>query len=166
MKLMKAFTFAIVFLIFACGDVVSQSFWHNPYKDLEGNFVTMNEIKGEKYTVIDFWATWCKPCIKSIPEIVKMNNDYLDQGIVFIGVDVDSPRNLAKVRPFALSKGINYPVLLDTEQELMTALNVSVLPTFVILDPKGRRVYTHEGFVIGEEKALRLQIEKLLAGEE
>ncbi len=154
-----------LFIIFSCSFSFGQSFLYNQYKDLEGNYTSIQEIKGEKFTVLDFWATWCKPCVKSIPEMIKIYDEFKNQGVNFIGVDVDSPRNLAKVRPYALSKGINYTVLLDTEQEIMTAMNVSVLPTFIILDQQGKIVYTHEGFVIGEEVEIHEKIEQLITDE-
>ncbi len=162
---MKISTTAIIF--FSIGiQAYGQSYLYSQYKDLEGNYISIQDTKGEKFTVLDFWATWCKPCVKSIPEIVKLNDEFVEKGVTIIGVDVDSPRNLAKVRPFALSKGIDYPVILDVEQELMTALNVSVLPTFIILDSDGKVVYTHEGFVPGEEKELRRKLEELSLGNE
>jgi len=165
MKLLKSTTFICTLLFLTFSKSYSQSFLFTQYQDLDGDYVSVNDLKGEKYTVLDFWATWCKPCVKSIPEMVKINNDFVDRGIVIIGVDVDSPRNLSKVRPFANSMGVNYPVILDTDQELMTAFNISVLPTFIILDGKGKRIYSHEGYVPGDEVIIREQIEKLLSDE-
>ena len=81
--------------------------------DTENEPVSYSDLKGDKLTVIDFWATWCQPCVSSIPKLVEIRSDYMDKGVAFIGISVDSPRNLSKVKPFSHSLGIDYPVLLD-----------------------------------------------------
>ena len=144
-------------------DLYSQSYLHSRYQDLDGNYVTIEEVKGESLTILDFWATWCKPCIKSIPENLKIASEYNELGVKFIGVNEDSPRNLSKVRPFANSLGIDYQVLLDTDQVIMSELAVSVLPTIIVLNNKGKVVYTHEGFISGDEKIIRQKLDELLA---
>jgi thiol-disulfide isomerase/thioredoxin len=72
----------------------------------ENQTVSLSEISGKYLTIIDFWATWCQPCIRSLPGLVDKNEAYKDQGVSFIGISVDSPRNLSKVKPFACSMGI------------------------------------------------------------
>ena len=124
--------------------------------------VSYSEIKGEKLTVIDFWATWCQPCIRSIPQLIDMYSVYHERGVEFIGISVDSPRNLSKVKPFSHSLGITYPVLLDSNSELMGELNVTAVPTLIIVDGDDRIVYTHEGFHAGDEEIIRKEIEKYL----
>lgn len=158
----RKYTGIIVFLLMIYDQGYSQNFLYSKYQDLDGESVTVDEIKGENLTVLDFWATWCKPCIKSIPENIKLAETYENMGVAFIGVNVDSPRNLAKVRPFANSFGINYRVLLDTDQAIMTELVVTALPTLIILDNEGNSVYTHEGFIPGDEKIISAKIDELL----
>ncbi len=131
-------------------------------KDTDNQRVSLSEIKGEALTVIDFWATWCQPCIRSLPKIVELNEAYQDQGVGFIGISIDSPRNLSKVKPFARSMGIRYPVLLDSNGELMGELNVMAVPTLLIIDSDYRILYMHEGFNAGEEEIIREEIEKHL----
>ncbi len=133
-------------------------------KDTENQSVSLSEISGKTLTVIDFWATWCQPCIRSIPRLVEMSEAYMDQGVAFIGISVDSPRNLSKVKPFARSMGIRYPVLLDSSGELMGELNVTAVPTLLIIDSDNRILYMHEGFSAGDEVAIREEIDKRLGG--
>ncbi len=128
----------------------------------EGQSMSYSEIKGSELTVIDFWATWCKPCVNSIPKLVELANSYDLKRVAFIAVSIDSPRNLSKIRPFAESVGINYPVLLDTDQELLRDLNVTVIPTLIVVNAADEVVYTHEGFVPGDEKQLEEEINRLL----
>ncbi|MEQ8471116.1 MAG: TlpA disulfide reductase family protein [Marinoscillum sp.] len=145
---------------------LSQGALNVELKNIEGKYVTLHQIKGEKLTVLDFWATWCKPCIKAIPELEKLSNEFEDKGVRFVGINNDSPRNISKVRPISKSLGMTYPVLLDTEQELFNEMLVVSLPTLIILRPDGEVVYTHEGYSRGDEVLIKSRIEELLADDE
>jgi peroxiredoxin len=131
-------------------------------KDTENKTVSLSEISGKSLTVIDFWATWCQPCIRSMPRMVELSEAYKDQGVGFIGISVDSPRNLSKVKPFARSMGIRYPILLDSNGELMGELNVTAVPTLFIIDVDYRILYMHEGFNAGDEVIIQEEIDKHL----
>lgn len=131
-------------------------------KNLDNRTTSYQDIKGEHFTVIDFWATWCKPCIKSIPKLVKLSEEFEDQGVNFVGISIDGPRNLAKVKPFARSLGVNYPVLLDTNSEVMAKLGVRAVPSLLIINSNDEIVYFHEGYKPGEEIAIREEIVRLL----
>ena len=131
-------------------------------KDTENKIVSLSEISGKYLTVIDFWATWCQPCIRSMPRLVELSEAYKDQGVGFIGISVDSPRNLSKVKPFARSLGIRYPILLDSNGELMGELNVTAVPTLFIIDGDYRILYMHEGFNAGDEVTIQEEIDKHL----
>ena len=135
-------------------------------KDTENQTVSLSEISGKTLTVIDFWATWCQPCVRSMPRLVDLSEAYKDQGVSFIGISVDSPRNLSKVKPFARSMGILYPVLLDSNGELMGELNVTAVPTLFIIDSDYRILYMHEGFNAGDELTIQEEIDKHLGSNE
>ncbi len=132
-------------------------------KDVDQKRVSLSEMRGENLTVIDFWATWCQPCVRSIPKLVEISREFEEKGVRFIGISVDSPRNISKVKPFASSMGIPYPVLLDPNGELMGDLNVLAVPTLLILDADMKIVYSHEGFNAGDETIIRHEIEAFLA---
>lgn len=132
-------------------------------KDLDRKTVYLSDIQGETLTVIDFWATWCQPCLRSLPKLVEMSRELEPEGVQFIGISVDSPRNFSKIKPFARSVGINYPVLLDPGAELMGDLNVMSVPTLLIVDGNLNILYTHEGFSAGDEKRIMEEIKELLA---
>ena len=131
-------------------------------KDIQNKYVSLEELKGEKLTVIDFWATWCKPCFKSIPSIIEINREFRDKGVNVIGISIDSPRNSAKVKPFAISLGIDYPVLLDVNSEVMGMANVTSVPTLIIINEKNEIVYLHEGYKPGDENIIKEEITNLL----
>ncbi len=131
-------------------------------KDLDNKRVSFSDLKGEKLTVLDFWATWCKPCARAIPKLITIYEDFKNEGVQMIGISVDSPRNLVKVKPFVNSMGIPYPILLDYNSELMSRLQVTALPTILIVDDEDEIVFIHWGYRPGDEDVLREEIEKLI----
>lgn len=131
-------------------------------KDLSNQWIEYDELKGEQLTVIDFWATWCQPCVQSIPHLNEMAEEYKERGVNFIGVSVDGPRSQSKLAPFLNSMGVTYPILRDINSELMADLNVTAVPTLLIFDASGEMVHLHEGFRPGDETGIANEIESLL----
>jgi thiol-disulfide isomerase/thioredoxin len=131
-------------------------------KNLNNKRVSYSQLKGEKVTVIDFWATWCVPCRRSIPKLVAIHERYREKGVGFIGISVDGPRNLPKVKPHARSLGITYPVVLDINSQIMKELKVVSLPTVLLIDQNNEVVYIHRGYRPGDEDILDKEIQKLL----
>lgn len=152
---------SIVFIFGLCFATRSQSF-ESTFRSIDGEEVSLDELSGSKLVVVDFWATWCKPCVKSIPKLVELSQNFDEEEVSFVGINVDSPRNLAKVRPFAYSLGVPYPILLDTEQTLYDEYLVSSLPTLIILSNDGDVLYTHEGYTAGDEKLIEKEIKSFL----
>ncbi|UCF05569.1 MAG: TlpA family protein disulfide reductase [bacterium] len=131
-------------------------------KNLDNKRVSYSKLKGDKVTVIDFWATWCVPCRRSIPKLVAIHERYREKGVRFIGISVDGPRNLPKVKPHARSLGITYPVVIDINSQIMKELKVISLPTVLLIDQNDEIVYIHRGYRPGDEEILEKEIQKLL----
>ena len=149
-------------LLFASVTVWTQSLDYE-VETHNGNWVSLEELKGEKLTVIDFWASWCKPCMKALPELEKLHQQFKDKGVVFIGVNTDSPRNLSKIAPIVNSLNLSYTIVKDPNQDVMLEFNVQSCATLIILDEKGKRIDRHIGFKIGDEKILAQKIKKQIA---
>ena len=128
-------------------------------KDLDNKWKEYGDLKGNSLTVIDFWATWCQPCVRSIPLLDEMAREFSDQGVRFIGVSIDGTRNQSKIAPFVKSLGVSYPILRDVNSELMSELGVTAVPSLLIFDNKGEQLFFHEGFRPGDEEIIRQQIE-------
>lgn len=141
----------------------AQSIYDFQLETPEGKLAQYSNLKGSELTVIDFWATWCKPCVNSIPKLVELSSNYAPEQVAFLAISIDSPRNLSKIRPFANSIGITYPVLLDKNQELMQELNVTVIPTLILVNERDEIILFHEGFAPGDEKLLKEEIDAYLA---
>jgi thiol-disulfide isomerase/thioredoxin len=129
-------------------------------KDLSNNSRSYEELKGERLTLIDFWASWCKPCLKAIPELNKIYEQYPGNELKIIGINNDGPRSVAKVSPMARSLNIQYPVLLDMDAGVMKDLNLIAYPTLILVDANDKIVWIHEGFVTGDEEIIEKEIQK------
>jgi len=156
----------LVLVLMVCKVNAQGSAYDFTLRDTDNRSVSLSEISGKYLTVIDFWATWCQPCIRSLPKLEELSETYKEQGVGFIGISVDGPRNLSKVKPFARSMGIAYPVLLDPNGELMGELNVTAVPTLLILDSHYRILNMLEGFHAGDEVTIQEEIERYLKGKE
>ncbi len=159
---MRKIFFLVLFLALSSLPAIAGTIPDFRLKDLENKSTTYSELKGEKLTVIDFWATWCKPCRSSIPGLVSLYKKYRSKGVQFIGINADGIRNLSKVKPFARSAGMNYPVLLDLNGEVMAELQVSALPTLLISNSSDEIVFFHQGYRPGDEKVIEQEISRAL----
>ena len=109
---------------------------------LDGKTYNLAELKG-KPVLLDFWATWCGPCIRSMPTLEKIHADYRDQGLVVLGIDVGEKRET--VEKFLQTKPIPYPVIMGDEAGIPAAYGITVYPTFVMIGPDGKVAATQFG---------------------
>jgi thiol-disulfide isomerase/thioredoxin len=120
-------------------------------KDVEGVEQPLAQWKG-KILVVNFWATWCPPCLKEIPEFVRLQDKYAREGVQFVGIALD---DRAKVAEFAARLRINYPLLLAGADGLTLAQRagnrLGGLPFTVIIDREGRTAKVELG-VLDERK--------------
>lgn len=114
-------------------------------KTLEGKTVKLSDYKG-KIVIIDFWATWCPPCRKGIPDLVDLQKTY-SKDLVVIGISLDQDRTIKDLKPFIQNYGINYPVVLGDEKVVRDYGGVNAIPTSFIVDQKGFIVDSHVGLV-------------------
>ncbi len=126
-------------------------------KSTDGKDVSLADYRG-KVVLVDFWATWCPPCRKGIPDLVELQKQYGDKFVV-IGITLDREKTLKDVVPFVESYKINYPVVYGTDEVVNHFGGVEAIPTAFMLDQNGKVVSKHVGLqpksVIEEEiKAL------------
>lgn len=105
-------------------------------KDLKGDFVKLSDHKG-KVVIVDFWATWCGPCRRGIPEFIDLQSEYGEDKLVILGVSVDQG-DLSVVPEFAKNYGINYPVLYANQDVQRKYGPIRSIPTAFIIDPEGK----------------------------
>jgi len=127
-------------------------------EDLSGKKVTLSQYSGS-VVILDFWATWCPPCRMSIPELVKLQEQYRDKGVVILGISVDSAETKnAYLSSFKEKFKINYPILRIDEKTIGTYFGNSdvSIPTLFIVNRAGMVVDMHSGYSPGAvEKSLK-----------
>ena len=108
-----------------------------------------------KITVISFWATWCKPCIKELKNLNEVLEDWQDEyDMELVAVSVDDSRNAVKVKPMVNAFNWDFDVLMDPNGDLQRAMNVANPPVTFLVNQEGKIVYTHTGYVEGDELQL------------
>jgi cytochrome c biogenesis protein CcmG/thiol:disulfide interchange protein DsbE len=110
--------------------------------DLNGHPVSLSDFRG-KVVVLDFWATWCPPCKREIPDFIELQSQYGSKGLQVIGIGLDEPE---KLKAFASTNGMNYTVLLGTDDTALKYGGISGIPTTFIIDRSGKIVDRFEGF--------------------
>ncbi len=129
---------------------------------LSGETLDLGELTARGPVLLDFWATWCKPCLASLPELETLHRRFAPRGLTVIGISVDGPRNFAKVRPFARRLGLTFPIALDEDGGLQRLYQARAIPSGVLVSAEGRVVHVSQGWRPGETGDLARAIEALL----
>lgn len=102
--------------------------------DLEGNEFQLQKLRGD-VVLLDFWASWCPPCRKSMPLVEKLHQEYRDKGLVVLGVNHEEP---SIARGFLRENGFGFPTLVDASGETFNRYGVTAIPTTYFIDRSGR----------------------------
>ena len=114
-----------------------------------------------KVILIDFWATWCGPCQKSMPFLNGLRNEHLSEGFEIIAINVDE--NTEEAREFLKAHPVDYPVAFDPKGECAGIFNVEAMPSSFFIDKAGKVRKIHLGYRDGDQTEIREQISSLLA---
>ena len=114
-------------------------------KDLQGTTHRLTDYRG-KWVLINFWATWCTPCLSEIPELTSLHDAHKDKDLWVIGIALDSGSS-KKVADFAQAHGISYPVVMGDRKITAQIGEINVLPTSYLYNPKGELVSYQAGEV-------------------
>ena len=133
--------------------------------DLSGKPHRLSDYFPEHAVLINFWATWCVPCVKELPHLQGFQDRYGGQGLQVLAVSIDGPDRSAVVASFIGRYGLTVPILLDTKSEVIPLFNPSLnLPYTVLLDRDGTIRYVHQGYSPGDERVLEQRIKAVLKG--
>ena len=135
--------------------------------DLKGNQIKLSDYYCDHVILIDFWATWCLPCIKELPHFQNFHDRYAEKGLKVFSICIDGPETVALVKTFVRRYGYSFPVLLDTESKVVALYNPRVIvPYTILIDREGNMDYVHQGYSPGDENFLEQQIVELLKPKE
>ena len=133
-------------------------------KDMNGKTVQTDTLSnGGRPIIIDFFATWCKPCNRELTAISEVYDEWREEtGVKLIAVSIDQAQNINKVRPLVEQHSWPYEVLLDPNSDFKRALGIQMIPYVLIVDGEGNIVYRHNGYTDGAEEELIEKVRELV----
>ena len=129
--------------------------------DVEGGEFSLSDYSGTT-VILDFFATWCGPCVQEIEHLRTLHGEYSADQLVIISIGVDQTESDALLKDFAQDHDMEWRVARDTEQ-VSDMYGVSLIPHLVIVDSDGYKRYTHVGLT--GESTLKNEVESLLSGD-
>ena len=118
-------------------------------RDLDGRVVRLSDYQG-KVVLINFWATWCPPCRAEMPDLVRLQREHRKHGLQIIGITYP-PEKKDRVRRFARSIKVNYPIILGTRQIKARFSSDETLPLTIVIDRDGKITDIISGILLREE---------------
>lgn len=153
-------TFFLIYLI-TFSFTKAQELPNISLKNIEDKSISIQELaNSDTVKVFSFWATWCVPCINELDTISEVYEEWQEEtNVEVIAISTDDSRTKKRVIPLVNGKDWDYEILLDDNQELKRALNISVMP-YVIVVKNGEILYQHTGYTPGSEDELYEVIKK------
>ena len=131
---------------------------------LDEGELDLDAHRGKDVVVLDFWATWCPPCVRGLPKVAEVVSEFQDNGVVFYAVNQrEKPEAIKK---FLAKKDLDVVVALDPKGEAGKSYEVSGIPQTVVIDKEGMIVDVHVGFSPGIEESLRETLDELVGAED
>jgi peroxiredoxin len=128
-------------------------------RDINGNRLALGDFKG-KVVFLDFWATWCPPCILSLPEVEKLVDDYKSKQVEIISLSLDTNEEI--VRKFMQAHKITSHVAVALDSGVEMRYNVNGIPAFFIIDKEGMVVDAWQGYHPSMPQSWRKELNRLL----
>jgi thiol-disulfide isomerase/thioredoxin len=128
-------------LLIMAGTASAESF---VFKDMQGQQQRLQDYRG-KWVLVNFWATWCPPCLEEIPDLIALYDAHRNKDLVVIGVALDSTKE--SVVEFVAKKKVSYPIVFGDYDLASQIGEVEALPTSYLYDPAGKLVSYQQGMV-------------------
>ena len=130
-------------------------------RTLNGSETISNTDLQGKVVFVDFWASWCPPCLKSLPEFESLQTSFSGRDdVVVLAINLDE--NPQDAKDFINKINVSYKVLADKEGAIPESFGVNTMPTSYIIDKSGVIRYVHNGYKSGDVSKIKAEIEKLL----
>lgn len=132
-------------------------------RSLDGRSVRLSDHFGKDVVLIDFWATYCEPCLRALPHLDELYKKYRGRGFVVLAVAIDEAALGSRVRVESAKLGLSFPVLLDPETEVVARYNPrSTAPYSVLVGRDGRILSRREGYTPADRDALESELVRAL----
>lgn len=156
--------FILAMLLFAAVESVNAQLPSFKLKTIEGKTIDTQTLSNDgKPFIIDFFATWCKPCNRELSAISEVYDEWQKEtGVKLYAVSIDKAQNANKVKPLINQHGWEYEVILDPNSEFRKSFGGEMIPFVVICDGDGKVVYKHNGYTEGAEQELIEKVRELV----
>ena len=134
-------------------------------RDMKGERTYVDSLLTEGPVVLNFWATWCRPCRVEMPHLQKIQKDLESRGVHFAAISVDARNRKSSLETFIKKNEITLPVYRDPEGTLAKRFKVMAIPTTIVLDQDAEIYYRTKGYRAGDEILLKKKIEALVKTE-
>ena len=163
---MKNYALTVMIALFAICQSAKAQLPAFTLKSMDGKEVrtdTLANLNGGKPVIVDFFATWCKPCNRELDAISEVYDEWVEEtGVKLIAISIDQAHNINKVKPLVDNHGWEYDVLLDPNSDFKRALGIQMIPYVLIVDGDGNIVYKHNGYTEGAEEELIQKVRELV----
>lgn len=126
------------------------------FPDADGQIQTLSQWRG-KILVLNFWATWCAPCLQEIPEFIKLQAEHQAQGLQFVGLAIDDAES---VKNYQQTANVNYPLLIADQSGMQASKQlgniIGAIPFTVIVNRDGKVAFRQMGEMTGDEVFAKL----------
>jgi peroxiredoxin len=130
-------------------------------RDIKGKYVRLSDFSS-KGVLMNFWATWCKPCLIELKHLQKLYKKYKSKGFVVLAVSMDGPETRAKVKPLVKRYKLKFPVVIDKETRIVKLYNPKNAAPFSVFIKKGKVTKTREGFQVSDISAIEKEVKDLI----
>jgi peroxiredoxin len=135
-------------------------------RDTRGRTLRLSDYLGKDAVLLDFWATYCEPCLAEMPHLEHLYEENADKGFVVIALSMDGPETVAEVRSLASRNGLTFPVGLDEDSHASSLYDPKKSAPFsVLIDKQGNVVRVREGYNPGDEVLLARDVVRAAIGE-
>jgi len=122
-----------------------------------GEKISLETLRG-KIVLLDFWATWCGPCVRALPSVKKLYKEHANDHFVIVGISHD--RDVAPWREFVSKNGMSWPQYWDRDHRMGSMFQIAAIPTYILIDAEGIERMRVKGAGFHEARALNAEIEK------
>lgn len=130
-------------------------------RDIKGKYVRLSDFS-HKGVLMNFWATWCKPCLIELKHLQKLYKKYKSKGFVVLAVSMDGPETRAKVKSLVKRYKLTFPVVIDKETRIVKLYNPKNAAPFSVFIKKGKVTKTREGFQVSDISAIEKEVKDLI----